>query len=171
MTDIVEAANTEHPKRIVLCVSMACVLYMLIVCTFGLLGGAWMIADDDVGGRFTFVVFAFGLLIAISFVMFPTKFALELSEEGYAIRTLFVRFFYRWSDVADIQIARIAGPLSSKVVHVTFTQSYLANHALYRLFYQRALLAPFMYGISAERLQEIMVRLFKYANEGTHSAA
>ncbi|MBD0370522.1 MAG: PH domain-containing protein [Pyrinomonadaceae bacterium] len=128
------------------------------------------------------VIIFFGLgSVVFALQLFSNASSLQLSSEGFTVRSLFRSHSYRWSDVEGFAVGRmgnikhegaglaldVAGafipgamnPRGIKTVVFNFSPSYQNKHALRKINkglsgYEACL--PDTYGMSAENLAELM---------------
>jgi hypothetical protein len=138
-------------------------LLLATICLAFVLIGVWMIVRGERSGWFCCAFFGLGIPVAL-ISMLPNASSLELTSEGFTVRSLFRAGTTRWEDVSEFGVGRIGG---NEMVMFNFVDSYnragpirLVNAAL--IGYEAAL--PDCYGLRAHELADLMNRHSERSN-------
>jgi hypothetical protein len=130
-------------------------LYMLLLCSLFVVIGVWMIRSGQMFGWLSVIFFGSGVLVSI-ITMLPNASYLKLHREGFTQVTMFRSSTFRWEDVREFSVGRIA---LNKMVMLDFVPSWHESSKLKTVArsmsgHDGAL--PDTYGLSAEELVALL---------------
>jgi len=144
------AESTE--SELILTTSRRKPVFVLLCSLAFVLGGCWTVHRAPVVG-WACILF-FGLGIPASLLMFiPGSCCLVLRPDGFLMRRMWRRWFFRWDEVADFTVVQgVQGPR----VAWNITRPGTRRSAFLREMYGRDLMLPDNYGLSAQDLCAMM---------------
>lgn len=107
-------------------------------------------------GWFGLALFGFCAVISLLFLLFPSISCLQLSADGFSVRSLFRRHFTRWRDVSNFGVADISmNPMVVYNYAPTYTGHKLGRMVAVDLSGWEAAL-PDTYGMDAQALADLL---------------